>query len=90
MTQKIFEVLLEQIPVVIVLGLAIYYTLKEKRQITEDCKEQRKEHQKELSKLNQYIRDREKENYDTLNDLIVLLEDVETNQKIILSKIDAL
>ena len=48
------------------------------------------EHKKELSVLNSTGRQRELDNYNTLKDLIVLLEDIETNQKIIISKIDKL
>ena len=51
---------------------------------------ERLQHKKELKELNEHMRSAERDNLKTLNDLIVLLDDIETNQKIIISKVDQL
>lgn len=75
--EEILKVLLEQMPVVIVLGLGIYQQLREKKNLIKDAKSERTKHQKELKELNEHIRDTEKENFQTLQDLVVIIENIE-------------
>lgn len=79
--EEILKVLLEQMPVVIVLGLGIYQQLREKKNLIKDSKSERTKHQKELKELNEHIRDTEKENFQTLQDLVVIIENIEKELK---------
>lgn len=79
-----------QIPLIAILIYAsrlMYIEIKSKEKSN---KLERIQHKKDLKELNEYMRSAEKDNLKTLNDLIVLLEDIETNQKIIISKVDQL
>ena len=77
-----------QLPLIVLLLYAVKVMYKEIKIEKELQRILIQEHKKELSKLNASGRKREQDNYDTLKDLIVLLEDIETNQKIIIQKID--
>jgi|TARA_R110000824_G_C15229678_1_gene678399 hypothetical protein len=97
--QIIFEYLKDYpLPVLIIFQIPLVFSLiyasrlmyREIKSKEKSNKLERIQHKKELKELNEYVRDNEKENLKTLNDLIALLEDVETNQKIIISKIDKL
>jgi hypothetical protein len=77
-----------QLPLIVLLLYAVKVMYKEIKLEKESQRNLITEHKKELSKLNVSGRKREQDNYDTLKDLIVLLEDIETNQKIIISKLD--
>ena len=79
-----------QLPLVLILIYASRLMYKEIKSKEKTNKLERIQHKKELKELNEYLRLSEKENFQTLNDLIILLEDVETNQKIIISKINEL
>jgi len=78
MNTELLNILFEQLPVVIVLSLAIYIQLKEKRNLIKEAKKERQQHQIELKDLNKYIRDSEKENLSTLQDLVIIIENIET------------
>ena len=77
MNPELLNILFEQLPVVIVLSLAIYIQLKEKRNLIKEAKKVRQQHQIELKDLNKYIRDSEKENLSTLQDLVIIIENIE-------------
>tara|TARA_R110000751_G_scaffold88490_4_gene174798 strand:- start:1184 stop:1480 length:297 start_codon:yes stop_codon:yes gene_type:complete len=77
-----------QIPLILILLYAVRLMYKEIKSKEQDNKKSADEHKEELSELNITGRKRELDNYNTLKDLIVLLEDIETNQKIIISKLD--
>lgn len=79
-----------QIPLVLILIYASRLMYREIKSKEKSNKLERIQHKKELKELNEYLRLSEKDNFQTLNDLVVLLEDVETNQKIIIAKIDKL
>jgi len=85
MTEQIVDLILKQVPIVILLIGIVYWQIKEKKQIVIDCKLVNKEYREQLHILNEHLRDREKEQYVTLNDLIVIIEDIEINQKIIIT-----
>ena len=77
-----------QIPLILVLLYAVKLMYKEIKSKEQDNKKSAEEHKEELSKLNITGRKREIDNYNTLKDLIILLEDIETNQVIIISKLN--
>lgn len=79
-----------QIPLILVLLYALRLLYKEIKSKEKNNTSEREKHKKELKELNNYIRESERENFTTLNDLVVLLEDIETNQKIIISKFEKL
>ena len=79
-----------QIPLVLVLIYAARLMYREIKSKEKSNQIERVQHKKELKELNTHMRSAEKDNLKTLNDLIVLLEDIETNQKIIISKVDQL
>jgi len=77
MNSELLNILFEQLPVVIVLSLALYIQLKEKRNLIKEARKVRQHHQIELKELNKYIRDSEKENLSTLQDLVIIIENIE-------------
>jgi ABC-type nickel/cobalt efflux system permease component RcnA len=83
---QISTLLLEQISSIIILGLGIYYFIQKEKTKDAECKQEREDHKTELKELNDYIRSRDSENFDTLKNLQTILEDIEINQKLILSK----
>ncbi len=79
-----------QLPLILVLLFAVrilYNELKRKENVS---RTDLKNCHKKVDTLNTHIRESEKNNYKTLQDLVTLIEDIETNQKIILNKIDKL
>ena len=86
MTTQIIDFILVQLPVVAFMSFFVWNSLKEKQKAIFDCKKEKKLHRIEIANMNERLLKEEKENYRTLKDLIIVLEDVETNQKIILSK----
>jgi len=87
MTTQIIDFVLVQLPVVAFMSFFVWNSLKEKQKAIFDCKKEKKQHRLEIAIMNERLLKEEKENYRTLKDLIVILEDVETNQKLILSQI---
>ena len=87
MTTQIIDFVLVQLPVVAFMSFFVWNSLKEKQKAIFDCKKEKKQHRLEIAIMNERLLKEEKENYRTLKDLIILLEDIETNQKLILSQI---
>lgn len=76
----IFQRFAEQSPIVVTLGVVIYYLFKMLKDEQKCCKLERKEHKEEIKELNTYVREREQEHIETLNNLIIIIES--TNEKI--------
>ena len=87
MTTQIIDFVLVQLPVVAFMSFFVWNSLKEKQKAIFDCKKEKKHHRLEIAIMNERLLKEEKENFRTLKDLIVILEDIETNQKLILSQI---
>ena len=77
-------------PLILALMYAAKLMYKEIKAKENTNRLERLQHKKELKELNEHMRSAERDNLKTLNDLIVLLDDIETNQKIIISKVDQL
>lgn len=76
----IFQRFFEQSAIVVTLGVVIYYLFKMLKDEQNCCKLERKEHKEEIKELNTYVREREQEHIETLNNLIVVID--ATNEKI--------
>lgn len=58
--------LLEQTPVIIVLGLCVYVLYRDKKELISGCANERKAHALELKELNEYIRSRDLETLENI------------------------
>lgn len=96
-----FDWLLEQLGVAIVLGIALYVTYKERRENEKKRDEERVSHQEQLEKLHEQhkadmnslhteLRQKEIDNLDTLKDVSKILGDVDKGQDSIQTQISEL
>ena len=81
--QVIFQKLLEQSPVVITLGVVIYFLYKNLKESETKNETQRVEHKEELKELNEYVRDRELQHIDTLNNLTIIINNLDEKMETI-------
>ncbi len=81
--QVIFQKLLEQSPVVITLGVVIYFLYKNLKEAETKNETQRVEHKEELKELNEYVRDRELQHIDTLNNLTIIINNLDEKMETI-------
>ena len=88
---QLLQKLLEQTPVIIVMGLSIYELLSQNRLLRAEAKQERDTHKKELSEVNAkhteqikeyttHIRESGIANLETLSDVATLLEKVSEGQ----------
>ncbi len=68
--------LLEQTPVVVVMGLGLYALWRELIRKEEAFTKEREQHKAELKERNEYIIERDKETIETMKDYAALLESV--------------
>jgi len=83
---ELVEKLLEQTPIVVLMGMSLYLLWNKQKNDNKEFIEERQEHKKELSELNEYVRERESEHIETLKDLSVLIQSVEEKVVELLSK----
>jgi len=82
-SQIIFQKLLEQSPVVITLGVVIYFLYKKLLTTEHSMEAQRVEHKEELKELNTYVRDREIQHIETLNNLTIIIQNLDEKMDVI-------
>jgi homoaconitase/3-isopropylmalate dehydratase large subunit len=82
-SQIIFQKLLEQSPVVITLGVVIYFLYKKLLTTEHNMEAQRVEHKEELKELNTYVRDREIQHIETLNNLTIIIQNLDEKMDVI-------
>jgi hypothetical protein len=87
MNEILFK-LLEQTPVVVVMGLGLYALWNDGKTKEKSFSEERKQHKDELKERNDYIQKRDIEMRDTLKDVIVLQEAIKESLNDLESKID--
>jgi len=73
--------LLQQAPVVVVMGLALYVLWKDNKSIRKEASKDRQKHKEELQVLNKEVRDKEVQYLDTLKDVVSVMDDVEKGQE---------
>lgn len=81
--EVIFQKLLEQSPVVVTLGIVIYFLYKKLLTTEHNLEAQRLEHKDELKELNTYVRDREIQHIETLNNLTVIIQNLDDKMDVI-------
>jgi len=82
-SQIIFQKLLEQSPVAITLGVVIYFLYKKLLHTEQNMEAQRVEHKEELKELNTYVRDREIQHIETLNNLTIIIQNLDEKMDVI-------
>lgn len=82
-SQIIFQKLLEQSPAVIILGIVIYFLYKKLLTTEHNMEAQRVEHKEELKELNTYVRDREIQHIETLNNLTIIIQNLDEKMDVI-------
>ena len=83
---ELVEKLLEQTPIVVLMGMSLYLLWNKQKNDNKEFIEERQEHKKELSELNEYVRESDSEQIETLKDLSVLIQYVEEKVVELLSK----
>lgn len=73
----LFQRFAEQSPLIVLCGLIIYNLLKMYKEEKALVIAERKEHEKALKELNNYLRERESENIETLNNLSVIMNSID-------------
>ena len=81
--EVIFQKLFEQSPVVVTLGVVIYFLYKKLLTTEHNLEAQRIEHKDELKELNTYVRDREIQHIETLNNLTVIIQNLDDKMDVI-------
>jgi hypothetical protein len=72
--------LLQQAPVVVVMGLALYVLWKDNKSIRKEAKRDRESHAAQLKELNDYSKSKELEHLATLKDVVVIMDQVTEGQ----------
>ena len=91
MLETILLELLKQTPTIIVMGIGLYYFANDNKELRKEAKDERDSHNvsmaalvvsnsEQVEKTNQYIRERDLENLETLTDVSTLLEKVSNGQ----------
>ena len=73
----LFQRFAEQSPLILLCGLIIYNLLKMYKEEKALVISERKEHEKALKEINIYLREREAENIETLNNLSVIMNSID-------------
>jgi ABC-type nickel/cobalt efflux system permease component RcnA len=80
MSEQVIGWLLQQAPVVIVMGLGLYFLWKDNKSIRKEAHKDRLKHKEEMQKLNDDIRLKEVDYIKTLTDVTVLMDKVTEGQ----------
>ena len=80
--------LLEQTPVVIVLGLAVYAVWQDGRRREKEFQKEREQHKLELKEKNDYILERDKTTLETMKDFAAIQDRNGDNLEKLLNKFD--
>jgi hypothetical protein len=73
----LFQRFAEQSPLIVLCGLIIWNLLKMYKEEKALVKTERQEHAAEIKELNQYVRDREIEHIETLNNLSTIMQSID-------------
>jgi len=79
----LFQRFAEQSPLILLCGLIIYNLLKMYKEEKALVISERKEHEKALKEINIYLREREAENIETLNNLSVIMNSIDNKLNIL-------
>jgi hypothetical protein len=73
----LFQRFAEQSPLIVLCGLIIWNLLKMYKEEKALVRTERQEHAAEIKELNQYVRDREIEHIETLNNLSTIMQSID-------------
>jgi len=73
----LFQRFAEQSPLIVLCGLIIWQLLKMYKEEKALVRTERKEHAKEIAELNTYVREREIEHIESLNNLFTIIDSID-------------
>ena len=83
---ELLEKLLEQTPIVVLMGMSLYLLWNKQKHDQQSFNDERNSHKNELKELNEYVREREVQHIETLNNLTTIIQSIEDKVTELLTK----